>query len=88
MDGITPLLSIEQRDNVIPKQPRTTGLYHFALLLPTRSDLAKIIEHFNKIGYPLQGASNHLVSEALYLADTDGNGIEIYSISIFKLGLV
>lgn len=78
-DGITPLLTIEQPVNVMPKQPRTTGLYHFALLLPTRSDLAKIIEHFIKIGYPLQGASDHLVSEALYLADPDGNGIEIYS---------
>lgn len=77
-NGKTPLLSIEQPDNVIPKQPRTTGLYHFALLLPTRSDLARIIEHFSKNGYPLQGASDHLVSEALYLADPDGNGIEIY----------
>jgi catechol 2,3-dioxygenase len=77
-DGKTPLLSIEQPENVIPKQPRTTGLYHFALLLPNRSDLAKVLEHLVQNSYPLQGASDHLVSEALYLADPDGNGIEIY----------
>ncbi|TWI54066.1 VOC family protein [Halalkalibacter nanhaiisediminis] len=78
-DGKTPLLSIEQPEGVIPKQPRTTGLYHFALLLPTRADLARVLQHFVNISYPLQGASDHLVSEALYLADPDGNGIEIYS---------
>jgi catechol 2,3-dioxygenase len=78
-DGKTVLLSIEQPVDVIPKQARTTGLYHFALLLPHRSDLAKIIRHFVEVSYPLQGASDHLVSEALYLADPDGNGIEIYT---------
>jgi catechol 2,3-dioxygenase len=78
-NGTTPLLTIEQPENVLPKQPRTTGLYHFALLLPTRNDLARILRHFIQIRYPLQGASDHLVSEALYLADPDGNGIEIYS---------
>jgi catechol 2,3-dioxygenase len=78
-DGRTPLLTIEQPENVIPKQPNRTGLYHFAILLPTRSDLAKVLLHFIRIGYPLQGGSDHLVSEALYLADPDGNGIEIYA---------
>jgi catechol 2,3-dioxygenase len=78
-DGKTVLLSIEQPEDVIPKQARTAGLYHFALLLPQRSDLANIVRHFLKLGYPLQGASDHLVSEALYLADPDGNGIEIYT---------
>ncbi|RBN36526.1 glyoxalase, partial [Priestia megaterium] len=77
-DGRTALLSIEQPENVTAKQPRTTGLYHFALLLPTRSDLGSILQHLLNSGYPLQGASDHLVSEALYLADPDGNGIEIY----------
>lgn len=77
-DGKTPLLSIEQPKNIIPKQPRTTGLYHYALLLPKRSDLGRILRHLLQTGYPLQGASDHLVSEALYLADPDGNGIEIY----------
>ena len=78
-DGKNVLLSIEQPSDVIPKKGRTTGLYHFALLLPERKDLAKVIKHLLQTGYPLQGASDHLVSEALYLADPDGNGIEIYT---------
>ncbi len=76
-DGKTALLSIEQPDNVEPIQGKTTGLYHFALLLPERSDLARIVQHFAKIGLRF-GSSDHLVSEALYLSDPDGNGIEIY----------
>ena len=76
-DGKTSVLSIEQPENVVPKQGKTTGLYHFALLLPKRSDLADIVHHFMKIGFRY-GSSDHLVSEALYLADPDGNGIEIY----------
>lgn len=76
-DGKTVLLSIEQPDDVIPMQGRTTGLYHYALLLPTRTDLARIVQHFAHIGLRL-GSSDHLVSEALYLSDPDGNGIEIY----------
>ena len=73
----TVLLTIEQPENVIPSRGRTTGLYHFAILLPTRSDLARIVRHFAKIGLRI-GSSDHLVSEALYLSDPDGNGIEIY----------
>lgn len=76
-DGKTALLSIEQPDHVVPKQGRTTGLYHFALLLPNRTDLADIVQHFVEIGLQF-GSSDHLVSEALYLSDPDGNGIEIY----------
>ncbi|MDQ0270534.1 VOC family protein [Cytobacillus purgationiresistens] len=78
-DGAHPLLTIEQPEDIKAKEPRRTGLYHYALLLPTRAHLAKIIRHFIKTGYPLQGASDHDVSEALYLADPDGNGIEIYT---------
>ncbi len=76
-DGKTILLSIEQPKDVVPKQGRTTGLYHFALLLPKRSDLASIVKHFVEKGIQI-GSSDHLVSEALYLSDPDGNGIEIY----------
>ncbi|CAM3824190.1 VOC family protein [Mesobacillus thioparans] len=76
-DGKTVILTIEQPANVIPKQGRTTGLYHFAILLPERSDLAKIVLHFMKAGVRF-GSSDHLVSEALYLSDPDGNGIEVY----------
>ncbi len=77
-DGKTPLVIIKQPENVKPKQMRTTGLYHFALLVPNRKELGKVIQHLLDIGYPLQGASDHLVSEALYLSDPDGHGIEIY----------
>ena len=76
-DGKTVLLSIQQSNNLVPKQGKTTGLYHYALLLPKRSDLAEIVQHFREIGLRF-GSSDHLVSEALYLSDPDGNGIEIY----------
>ncbi|KAF0820002.1 Glyoxalase family protein [Bacillus sp. ZZV12-4809] len=76
-DGKTALLTIEQPENAEPKMGRTTGLYHFALLLPKRTDLAKIVRHFVEKGIQI-GSSDHLVSEALYLSDPDGNGIEIY----------
>ena len=76
-DGITPLLILEQPADVIPKEARTTGLYHFALLLPTRADLANFLYHILQKGYRL-GASDHGVSEAIYIDDPDGNGIEIY----------
>ncbi|WP_077620323.1 VOC family protein [Bacillus sinesaloumensis] len=77
-DGKTPLVSIEQPDNITPKEPRKTGLYHFALLLPTRADLGKVLFHLVQNNVPI-GASDHAVSEALYLDDPDGNGIEIYA---------
>lgn len=77
-DGASPLVTIEQPEDVSPKKRGTAGLFHYALLLPSRADLAKIILHMIKMKYPVQGASDHLVSEALYLADPDGNGIEIY----------
>ena len=58
--------------------PGTTGLYHFAILLPTRRDLALALRHLSEMGQHFAGYSDHLVSESLYLADPDGNGIEIY----------
>lgn len=57
---------------------RSTGLYHSALLLPTRQDLGEMLYHLLISGYPLTGASDHGYSEALYLDDPEGNGIEIY----------
>ena len=77
-DGKTPLLTLIQPEQVIPKEAHKTGLYHFALLLPSRADLGSFLNHIAKINYPL-GASDHHVSEALYLQDVDGNGIEIYA---------
>lgn len=55
-----------------------TGLYHFAILVPTRADLGRWLRHWLALGFPLPGQGDHLVSEALYLSDPDGNGIEIY----------
>ncbi|WP_203247435.1 VOC family protein [Sporosarcina beigongshangi] len=76
-DGKTPLLIVEQPEHVTPKEAHKAGLYHFALLLPKRADLGAIIKHFIEHQVRI-GASDHLVSEALYLSDPDGNGIEIY----------
>jgi len=55
-----------------------TGLFHLAILLPSRRDLADWLKHAAQTGIRLEGASDHLVSEALYLSDPEGNGIEIY----------
>jgi len=54
------------------------GLYHTAILYPTRKDLAKIYERLKAANYPMTGASDHGVSEALYLNDPDGHGVELY----------
>ncbi|QQK81352.1 VOC family protein [Salicibibacter cibi] len=77
-DGKTSLVSIEQLKKALPKPSRSTGLYHFALLLPRRADLANIINYFIEKGVRV-GSSDHWVSESLYLSDPDGNGIEIYA---------
>lgn len=58
--------------------PRSPGLYHMAFLLPSRQDLSAWLRHLISTRYPLQGAGDHLVSEALYLSDPEGNGIEMY----------
>ncbi|MDF3416339.1 VOC family protein [Sulfitobacter sp. M57] len=57
---------------------RQAGLFHTAFLMPTRADLARWLTHAVATGVPLQGASDHIVSEAIYLADPEGNGIEVY----------
>jgi catechol 2,3-dioxygenase len=61
-----------------PLDRRRTGLYHLAILVPSRLDLALALVRLIQTRWPLDGASDHLVSEALYLSDPDGNGIEIY----------
>jgi catechol 2,3-dioxygenase len=62
-----------------PPPPRgTTGLYHLAILYPTRADLGRALRRLLEHGVGLDGASDHGVSEALYLHDPDGNGIELY----------
>jgi len=62
-----------------PVRPVTTGLYHVALLVPSRRELGRSLLGLHQAGYPLRGMSDHAVSESLYLDDPDGNGLEIYA---------
>jgi catechol 2,3-dioxygenase len=62
-----------------PPPPGHTGLYHFAILYPNRKELARALKRLMEAHYPLQGTSDHGVSEAIYLADPDGNGVELYA---------
>lgn len=64
--------------NAPPAKKQAVGLYHTAFLYPTRKDLANIFDRIRLVSYPLTGASDHGVSEALYLNDPDGNGVELY----------
>jgi catechol 2,3-dioxygenase len=75
--GVT-LLELEHRPDALPDDPATAGLYHTAFLMPTRADHARWIMHIAKNQVPITGASDHGVSEAIYLRDPDGNGIELY----------
>lgn len=68
------LIQTEQSGDV----SQSYGLYHLAIVLPIREDLGTIFRHFIDNKVPLQGASDHGYSEAIYLADTEGNGIEVY----------
>jgi catechol 2,3-dioxygenase len=61
-----------------PPAPGTTGLYHLAILYPTRAALGDALRRLAEAGIPLDGASDHGVSEALYLRDPDENGVELY----------
>ena len=75
--GIT-LLELEAAPDAMPDDPRTAGLYHTAFLHPTRQDLARWLVHAAGHRVALTGASDHAVSEAIYLDDPEGNGIEVY----------
>jgi catechol 2,3-dioxygenase len=65
--------------DAVPPPPGHTGLYHFAILYPSRLELAKIVKKLYEVNYPLEGASDHGVSESIYLKDPDGNGVELYT---------
>ena len=74
-----PALVTLRGDSAAPVlNPRATGLFHLAVLTPSRRELAYALARLARTRWPLSGASDHLVSEALYLSDPDGNGIEIY----------
>lgn len=77
-DDSSSVLSLEEISNALPLKSGQTGLYHFALLLPTRKDLGNFIQHIIQQNARV-GAGDHHVSEAFYLNDPDGNGIEVYA---------
>jgi catechol 2,3-dioxygenase len=74
-----PLLILRHRAKIQPAPMDAAGLYHYALLLPNRSSLAAAYMSLGKAGVMFDGHADHLVSEALYLTDPEGNGIEIYA---------
>ena len=72
------LVELAETPGAPRRPPRTTGLFHLAILLQSRLELARALHRIARSGWSLTGASDHLVSEALYLNDPEGNGIEIY----------
>ena len=77
-DGVSPILLLTELPGARAGLSRHTGLYHFAVLYPERVDLARALRCLRDSAYPLGGCSDHTVSEALYLDDPDGHGIELY----------
>jgi catechol 2,3-dioxygenase len=73
------LLQLTEAPGAPSRPPRAAGLYHFALRFPSRGELARAYRRLRSHNYPLSGASDHAVSEALYLNDPEGNGIELYA---------
>jgi catechol 2,3-dioxygenase len=76
--GGPPLVYLRGDPSAPPLDRHATGLYHQAILVPSRHELARALLRLAHANWPLDGASDHLVSEAVYLSDPDGNGIEIY----------
>jgi catechol 2,3-dioxygenase len=76
--GTQPLLTVHELKDARRQPSQSTGLYHMAILLPSRPDLGRWLLHMERSRYPVQGFADHLVSEAVYLADPDGNGLEVY----------
>ena len=75
----SPVLRLRRLEGGRPRPRRAAGLYHFALLLPGARRLGEFLRRCADLGIPLDGASDHLVSQALYLSDPEGNGIEVYA---------
>lgn len=73
------LIMLTEILNAIPRPKNTTGLYHVAIRLPGRAELAQVFRHLLNERWPFQGFADHSVSEALYLADPDSNGLELYA---------
>ena len=77
--GQTKLLTLVSRPDATPAPPSQAGLYHTAFLMPSRTDLARWLVHAAALRVQLSGFADHLVSEAVYLNDPEGNGIEVYA---------
>ncbi|HEX8027685.1 MAG TPA: VOC family protein [Vicinamibacterales bacterium] len=76
--GGRTLIELHERTDAVPKPRRSSGLYHFAILVPSRAALGRSLRRLSDKRWPMSGAADHLVSEALYLSDPDDLGIEIY----------
>jgi catechol 2,3-dioxygenase len=76
--GGRPVVELVGDPDAPPRPRGTSGLFHLAIVVPTRADLARALQRVAEAGSRLSGASDHLVSEALYLSDPEGNGIELY----------
>lgn len=72
------LIELHERKDAVARPRRSAGLFHFAILVPSRAALGRSLRRLSEMQWPLSGAADHLVSEALYLNDPDGLGIEIY----------
>jgi len=77
-DGAETLIELHERTDAVLRPRRSTGLFHFAILVPDRAALGRSLRRLVEQDWPLTGVADHLVSEALYLNDPDGLGIEIY----------
>ncbi|MGJ5179129.1 VOC family protein [Bradyrhizobium oligotrophicum] len=77
--GGVPLVELEPRPEASRESPRAAGLFHTAFLMPTRKDLARWLVHVARNRTPLTGFADHNVSEAVYLDDPEGNGVEVYA---------
>ena len=73
------MIVLHEERHATPRPPGATGLYHLAIRYPARRDLAHALQRLARSDYPIQGASDHQVSEAIYLSDPDDNGVELYA---------
>lgn len=77
--GARPLLILHASPGAAPRPAGTTGLFHIAFLMPSRADLGAMVQRVRNAGWKFDGFADHNVSEAAYLADPEGNGIELYA---------
>ncbi|RCW52380.1 VOC family protein [Halanaerobium sp. ST460_2HS_T2] len=79
VNNSTPIVTLVYSEDIIEKIPNRTGLYHYAMLMPKRYQLGTFLKNLREKNYDITGGADHGVSEAIYIKDPDGNGIEIYS---------